>query len=390
MAFNLVSGAGKRSVNPSPCVNLNRSVNLFWLLLAFGCASAKAPLQQERSTVVAGDAGDPAEEDETTPSPATSRPSTDAAGHWVLVQRKDSHRGIAESWEYDEDGRLVNAREVYMRRDTDPYYAVDIALTYDGDHVTAVHDAVPEDVVDTTFEYELRSGRVVEYSEAYLGEVHDSRSFDYDAAGRLVGGLALYHGNDEAWTLERRSGGDPIRLLNHGELVCDYEWRIQWLGTTCYTDGVATQTYLPDASGRLGQMTLADTTVDYEYDAEGHLTQQATGTSVYEYRYAPDAKLQEVLSAETRELHIYDDRGLLETVTWTDGSGTSTRGFTYERVSAEEVVETETSDQGTIVRTYKRMPHAPIAEPTLPSFWTELRMDQPSVYIAPTDYSNVP
>lgn len=383
MTLNLVSRVGQRSAT------------LLGLLVMLGCSSAKSPLAQERSTVVTADAGGVTEADQATTEPPTSpAPSADEPsandGHWVLVQSKDSNRDFAESWNYDDNGRLVEARVMHVRRDIDPYYAVDVTITYAGDHVTSVHDAEPEDLVDSTYDYDLEAGRVVEYSQTHSGEVNDTRTFAYDAEGRLSGSHEVSYGNDITWTLERRESGAPFRLLNNDEVACFYDWRLGWLGTTCYTDGEATQTYLPDASKRLGHMTLGNTTVVYTYDADGRLTSQTAGSSVYEYRYSPDAKLLETLSPDARESRVYDARGLLQEVSWTDGSSTQTRTFTYERVSVDEVVETETYEETTIVRTFKRLSHAPIGEPQLPSFWTELGMDQPSVYIAPTDYSQVP
>lgn len=351
-----------------------------------------------RGSAASDDTGYPSNSDVSTSDEIAQDATSDASpasggngGYWTLVHSKDSQYPLAEEWTYDDASRLVKARVINLRRDVDPYYAVDITITYDGDHVSSVHDRVPEELVDLTYEYELQSGRVVAYTEAAAGEVNDSRTFDYDAEGRLVGGHEDYYGDESTWVLQRRQNGEPSQLSKNGEVACVYSWRHVWLGTTCYTGGVVSQSYEADPSERLSRLTFDGVnTVDYTYDEAGRLTSQTNGSSVFSYRYAADAKLLEARSPGYEEVRSYDDKGLLRQVRGTDGSTTYSTDFTYERVSANEVIETETSAQRTVVRTYQRLAHPPTGEPLLPSYWTILRMDQPTVYMAPVDYSVVP
>lgn len=415
------------------------SLGSLGILLSVGCSSTSSPVDRDRSQVIGVDAGDgrggeseasgeslgsdvttfpdaTAEQsaveppDETTiheatgpaPTGATSSGPTSSelpgetttsnteAGHWALVRSEDSGQEFVEHWTYDDAARLVDARVIRVRRDLVPYYAVDITLTYDGDHVTSVHDALPEDAVDLTYEYELEEGRIAIYTQAVDGELNSTQTFEYDAEGRLIGSRESYSGYESVWTLSRRPSGDPSELSQDGRVLCAYSWRHIWLGTTCYTDGVAAQIYEPDADGRLGRMILDDVSVEYGYDDAGRLTFQTSGANVYEYRYSADGKLVESTGFGNDELRTYDERGLLTAVSWKNGSDTRTTTFTYERVSGDEVIETETSADRTVVRTYRRLSHAPTVEPLLPSYWTLLHMDQPNVYIAPTDYSQVP
>jgi hypothetical protein len=73
-----------------------------------------------------------------------------------------------------------------------------------------------------------------------------------------------------------------------------------------------------------------------------------------------------------------------------DGGATSDTegGNTSEAPpNTEETAATSTSSDHT---SYVRLPHAPTGEPVLPSYWTILRTDQPTVYTAPLDFSGVP
>lgn len=318
-------------------------------------------------------------------------PTNTKAGYWALVRSEDSGQAIVEHWDYDDAGRLVNARVIRVARAVEPYYAVDITLRYDGDHVTAVHDALPEGMVDITYGYQLQEGRVVEYTQATDGEANLTETFEYDDAGRLIGSREVTSGSESVWTLSRRPDGEPGELSLDGRLLCRYSWRTRWLDTTCYTNGEVSQVYEGDVEERLARLTLEGTpAVAYSYDEAGHLTQQTNGTYVHEYKYSSDGKLLESRITGSSELRTYDERGLLREVSWSNGSTTITTVFTYERVAADEVIETETSGDRTVVRTYRRLAHVPTVEPLRPSFWSILRMDQPDVYIAPTDYSNVP
>lgn len=377
------------------------SLGLFAILTSAGCSSTSSPVETGRSPVVVGDAGQvPVEDGEESGNsvapPSSNEPSSDEppvgeGGFWTLVRSKDSLREHTEEWNYDDAGRLVKARVIQIRRDFEPYYAVDITLTYDGDKITSVNDPLPDDLSELTYEYELQEGRVVEYRSTHAGMPNDSKSFTYDAEGRLIGSTDNDPGDDDTFVLERREDGEPHQLLWNGEVSCVYSWRHVWLNTTCYTDGVATQIYEADASERLARLTFdGSTTVTYTYDDAGRLTTQTSGPSVYEYTYASDGRLVESSGPGYQESRIYDDLGLLREVRWVDGSSTTTTTFAYERVSASEVIETETAPDRTVVRTYKRLPHAPTGEPQLPSVWTILHMDQPNVYRAPTDYSKVP
>ncbi len=353
-----------------------------------GGNSDPAPTSAPGDTAPPGNTALP--DDATLPGDDTSPPNP-AVEHWALVRVEDSERAFAEEWEYDAASRLVKARVARFRRDQEPVYAVDVTITYDGNQVTSVHDAAPAELVDVKYQWELEAGRVVSYVESTADETHDSRVFTYDGEGRLVGSYENYYGDESVWTLERREGGEPSQLLQDGEVVCSYSWRHVWLGTTCYLDGAVSQTYEPDTSGRLGGLTIdGSQTVRYTYDDAGHLTSQTSGETVYEYRYSAEARLLEARGPGYEELRSYDDSGLLEQIRWTDESATLTTTFTYARVAADEVLETETSPAGTVVRTYRRLAHPPQGEPQLPSYWTVLRMDQPSVYMAPVDYSKVP
>lgn len=311
--------------------------------------------------------------------------------HWALVRLEDSNLPYVEEWTYDAAARLVKARIVNIRRDLEPYYAVDITNTYDANRVVSVHDRLPEDLVDLTYEYELEAGRVVTYVESAEGETYESRAYVYDSEGRLMGSRETHSGEEEEWRFERRENGEPSQLFRNDELACAYEWRHMWLGTTCYNAGVVSQVYYPDAAGRLGSLSFdGSEPVNYSYDDAGRLTAVLHTNAAYEYRYAPDGKLLASTGPDYEELREYDEFGQLREVQWSDESSVSTTTFTYERRSADEVVQTEVSSQRTVVRTYARLPQAPTSEPALPSYWTLLRMDQPSVYIAPLDFSNVP
>jgi YD repeat-containing protein len=265
-----------------------------------------------------------------------------------------------------------------------------VTITYDGDHVTSVHDPVPEDLVDVTYEYELQAARVVQYSEGAAGEVNESRTYTYDAEGRLIGSQESSYGDESTWTMTWNAAGEPAQLLQNGELACVYSWRHAWLGTTCYTAGAVSQTYEPDASGRLARLTSSGDTVAYTYDEAGRLALQESGDNAYTYEYSAEGKLIEASGPDFQEVRSYDASGLLRKTEWTDASNTTTATFTYERVAADEVIATETTTHNTIARTFKRLSHAPTGEPRLPSYWTLLRMDQPTVYMAPPDYSKVP
>jgi YD repeat-containing protein len=296
-----------------------------------------------------------------------------------------------EEWTYDDAARLVEARVVYLRRDVEPYYAVDITNTYDGDRIVSVHDREPEDLVDLTYEYELDSGRVVSYVESAAGETRDSRVYSYDSEGRLVGSRENFSDEANVWRLERRLDGEPSRLYQNDELACEYAWRHIWLGTTCYTDGVVSQVYTADAAQRLGSLRFdGSDPVEYTYDEAGRLTVIRHTNAVFEYRYAPDGKLLESIGPDYEVLREYDESGQIREVRWSGESGVSTTTFTYERRSPDEVVQTEVSSYRTVVRTYARLSHAPTGEPVLPSYWTILRTDQPTVYTAPLDFSDVP
>lgn len=311
--------------------------------------------------------------------------------HWVLVRSEDSELPFVEEWTYDDAARLVKARVVAVRRDVEPYYAVEITNTYDGDRVVSLHDRAPEELVDVTYEYELDAGLVVTYAESAGGEIYDSRTYSYDAEGRLIGSLESHYEEDEVWRLERQVTGVPSQLFKNEELACRYVWRHMWLGTTCYIDGVVSQVYEPDGADRVGSLRFdGNDTVQYYYDEADRLTMIRHPNTVFEYRYAADGKLLESLGPDYEELREYDEFGQLREVRWNSESGTSTTTFTYERRTQDEVIQTEVSDHRTVVRTYARLSHAPTREPELPSYSTVLRMVQPTVYMAPLDFSTVP
>lgn len=361
--------------------------------------------------------GDPTPPDGKTPSndPATPHPaSTDNAtssdgaqagpttpngsatpagdGFWALVRSDDSFHPQPEEWVYDAQARLVRSREIRLRRDPVPFYAVDTTITYDGDRVRVVHDAEPEDVTDITEEYELDAGRVVSLTTSHDGEPNRVTTFEYDEMRRLVASRELYLPDSETvWTLSWRAGEDPMELARDGEVVCAYGWRHLWLGTECYIDGRVSQTYQPDAGGRLGLMTYEDGTwVSFSYDDAGRLTRQESLYWFNEIDYTADGKLLATRESTADEAYIYDDLGLLREVQRRYGTDRVTTTFEYQRVSDDTVIETETSPDQTVVRTYQRLSRPPVGLPQVPSFWTLLRMDQPLRYIAPPDYSNVP
>jgi YD repeat-containing protein len=149
--------------------------------------------------------------------------------------------------------------------------------------------------------------------------------------------------------------------------------------------------YEPDGADRVGSLRFdGNDTVQYYYDEADRLTMIRHANSTFEYRYAADGKLLESIGPEYEELREYDEFGQLREVRWSDESGVATTTFTYERRSQDEVIQTEVSDHRTVVRTYARLSHAPTREPELPSYSTVLRMVQPTVYMAPLDFSTVP
>src|SRR5690606_1193808 len=114
--------------------------------------------------------------------------------------------------------------------------------------------------------------------------------------------------------LSWRAGDDPIELLRDGEVACVYSWRHTWLGTTCYTDGKASETYQPDAAGRLGLLKYEDTVRVYTYDDAGRLTRQQQGDWYSEIEYTADGKVAATREPTADEAYIYDELGLLREV----------------------------------------------------------------------------
>src|SRR5690606_12620066 len=146
----------------------------------------------------------------------------------------------------------------------------------------------------------------------------------------------------------------------------------------------------PDAAGRLGLLKYEDTVRVYTYDDAGRLTRQQQGDWYSEIEYTADGKVAATREPTADEAYIYDELGLLREVQRRYGTDRVTTTFEYERVSDDTVIETETTPEHTVVRTYQHLSREPVGQPQIPSFWTLLRMDQPSRYVAPPDYSKVP
>lgn len=386
--------------------------SLVGLFLSLGCSGESSPVSRGRSPVVGsttdgvtelaseGSTSDDGTFGGSQPSGESTREGdtsgvepvrTTGGQQWVLVREEDPDVPFVQEWEYDDMARLVHARILGFRRDVQPYYVTDVSITYGRDRVTSLYDHQPEDLLDLEREYQLESRRVVSFTESAAGEVHDGRTYEYDSDGLLMGSRETHSGEDEVWRLERRVDGEPWRLFQNDELVCDYEWRTRWLGTKCYTNGAVSQTYEADQNERLARLSYDGVTPsEYSYDDAGRLTEIRHGDAVFEYRYSIDGRLLESKGPDFEELREYDDVGLLREVRWRDDYHTSTTFFSHERLSAHEVVQTETRDQKRIVRTYHRLPQPPTQEPVLPSYWSILRTDQPNVYMAPLDFSNVP
>ncbi len=328
------------------------------------------------------------------PNEASPSDASPDGVYWVLVRSEDPNEPFAQEWEYDDAGRLVRARLVGQRRAPDPdhQFGVTVTLTYEGNLITRLVDRDPTDLIDVKYEYVVNNGRLVAYSEGDAGEVTGRRNFAYDAQGRLIGGCSS-EGNETTWTVERQANGIPTRLLENDELRCSYEWRHQWLSTTCYYDGEVTGVYSA-TDGRLTSATLREQDFAYTYDSAGRLASERTLTNRGEealqtFTYSAEGQLLRSVSTYITQSRTYDEQGLLREIRYSNNDEPFAIRFDYQRISPDEVVETETNEVYSVVRTYRRLTTKPLREPQLPDFYTEVGAVLPSVHVAATNYDLV-
>lgn len=157
-----------------------------------------------------------------------------------------------------------------------------------------------------------------------------SRSFTYDAAGRVSGFAQDVVGAVRTTALDRDANGRIVRESTAGEdTVYAYDPAGQLLSTT----GPALQAgYRYDSLGRRAAATVNGAEIGYSYDAAGQLVQETVDGAVRDYAYDASGRRTGVVDASGTTGHTYDARGLLDTVERTAAATgtTTTEDRTYD------------------------------------------------------------
>ncbi len=316
----------------------------------------------------------------------------------MFSEDRSTGEPIVETWEYDEEGRLVHADErVPCHCVSDQHWIS--RYEYSDDGVVTTVDVDADGTIDTTIRYDFNDEGLLEtYKRVTADRTHET-TYIYDDLGRLIE------------TLD--DNGDSDRAIYVGSNITT-----RFYGSSAYS-------YEYDGQGRmLSEVRPSGARTNFEYDAEGRLsgeryeseggaiytTELAYGRPAGHHHHAPEGQEGQLISNVTRstelggaisteqhyeydsasrlvfrsnadnrtgltteEFQTYDEAGRpIADEYWQRGELFSWHNREWRYLSGDEIEVAVTSDGAPMRIVYRRLGTDPITPPELPRLGPKL------------------
>lgn len=313
-------------------------------------------------------------------------PNDNAAGGPTWLPVEHERDGIVETWQYDNEVRLVAIDERVACRCVEEPRQLSRFVYSDRRAERAIDRDADGD--DDEVQVVLRDalGRVTRYDRQLLDFDDQSLTFTYDAAGRLVGETD----EDGAQrTAVRDAFGRVTTLLDDGVVFARYTWGDADLPTSI-ASGDDTTSYVYDDDGKLLEERSArpnnfDITSTYSYDDDGQLlrveARNTDGTAAADvltstdYRYDDEGRLLSRVfvdhrtGAQNTMQTVYDEQGRPVQFTLESGEVASTSSMSYRTLDNGDVEVTTTDEGGARTTRFREFPTPARDDLALPSLY---------------------